>query len=119
MGQPSSILIALSYMYLHYASHSSRLPFFGNTVALSYAVAAILSMSITPYTLIVLNSTNAAIFKRESEVSKAEKDGRAVEERSGDESAQVLLRRWAALNLGRVVLLLGSSVLGTWTTINN
>ncbi|KAE9371814.1 hypothetical protein N431DRAFT_426415 [Stipitochalara longipes BDJ] len=120
VGQPSSIVIALSYFYLAYASHSSSLShFLGNTVAVSYTVAGLLSMSIAPYTLTVLMPTNLAILAREEEVSRAEKEGKSVEPKKGEESAQVLLKRWAVLNLGRMVLLLGSAVLGTWTTINN
>ena len=119
VGQPVSIIIPVSYLYLAYASHSSSSsPFFSNKVALSYAAAAALCLSIPPYTITVLKSTNVAIFKRAEEVTKGEKEGRAVEARKGEESAQDLLRRWALLNLGRVVLLLASALLGTWTTIN-
>jgi hypothetical protein len=119
VGQPGGIVIALSYFYLAYASHtSSSLPFTSNVNGISYAVSGLLSIGIVPYTLTVLMPTNLAIFKREEEVSKAEKEGKSVQASAGEGSAQDLLKRWAALNLGRAFLVTASAVLGVWTTVN-
>jgi hypothetical protein len=119
VGQPGGIVIALSYFYLAYASHtSSAVPFTSNFTSISYAVSGLLSIAIVPYTLTVLMPTNLAIFKLEEEVSRAEKEGKSVQASAGEETAQVLLKRWAALNLGRAFLVTASAVLGVWTTIN-
>lgn len=119
VGMPGGIVTALTYFYLAYATHtSSASSFLSDTTSIRYAVAGILSVGIVPFTLVFLNSTNVAIFKREEEVSKAEREGKSVQARAGEESAQDLLRRWGTLNLGRAVVMLGSAVLGAWTTIN-
>ena len=85
---------------------------------MGYLVAGALSVGIIPYTLTVLMGTNLKIFGREEEVSKAEKEGKSRQASAGEESAQVLLRRWAVLNLGRAALMSASAVVGVWTTVN-
>jgi Anthrone oxygenase len=114
---PCAFLSSLSFFYLAYSTHSSN-PFSGSGDAVAYAVAGALSIGIIPVTLVVLLPTNNKLERKEEEVRGLEKEDEVVEG-LGEETAHVLVDRWATLNLWRVGMVITASVIGIWTSISN
>lgn len=77
-----------------------------------------MAVSIVPYTLVFMRSTNEKLTAKHAEVRTVEKFDEAVEVQRGPETAHRLLDNWGLLNLGRGALLTFSGVLGLWTALN-
>ena len=91
---PLAILSSSIFFYLASQSRSSLAEnrFWG------YIAAGVLALCIVPYTMIFMGSTNGRLLAREG--------------------GHDLVRRWATLNLGRSVVLVGSAVVGGWSVVN-
>lgn len=83
-----------------------------------YALAGVMTVSIVPYTLLVMESVNAKL------MAKAEAmEGMDVEDEATEvgmlkgESAKELVDWWGVLNLGRGVFPLLGACLGAWASL--
>lgn len=90
-----AITVALSHLYSAYATENRR----NNRTW--YLAAALLAVSIIPYTLLTMRPTNDKLLSAAAGISKY-----------GADEITHLINRWAALNLGRSLLPLASAVVG-------
>ncbi|KAH8698788.1 hypothetical protein BGW36DRAFT_448809 [Talaromyces proteolyticus] len=103
---PIAILITSSFLYLAWATRSGG-PFFRqarSSCARFYFAAALLTLSIVPFTLILMNSTNTALRKLAASSEESS--------RNADVQSASLLERWVTLNGIRGLLPLAGSVVG-------
>ncbi|KAK2616769.1 hypothetical protein QQS21_000381 [Conoideocrella luteorostrata] len=97
-----AVATALSYSY---ASYSSR----GQSVSRPYLVAAGLVVSIIPFTLLFMSSTNAALMEAASGASSL--DGAQISD---------LIKKWGLLNMVRSLFPLAGGVVaftGLWSNV--
>lgn len=83
-----------------------------------YLASALLAIGIVPYTVLFLRATNEKLLKREEETRSFGPADTIVEVGLGGESAHQLVDRWASLNLGRALMLVVSTALGTWSALS-
>jgi len=107
---PLAALSAVCYFYLAYTSPKSK--FYG------YLIAGALSVSIVPYTLAVMLPTNKKLLAKVDDMKMLGIKDEVVEVGLGNETAHKLVDYWGVLNLGRAVLLIVGSLVGTWTALN-
>lgn len=89
--------------------HSVVLPVVGVVSSRSlYAAAAALVPSIVPYTIVTMVGINDKL------MAKAQDGGKTA---VSDAETRELLRRWARLNYGRMVIVLAGSLLGCVATV--
>ncbi|CEJ54946.1 hypothetical protein PMG11_01232 [Penicillium brasilianum] len=103
---PVAIVVAASFIYSAW-SVNSRPPLFQQTAYSRiglFSVAAILTLSIVPYTLIAMSSTNNALLRLAA--SKEELLDR------DSEQAKYLLEKWKKLNSFRSLLPLAGAMVG-------
>ena len=85
-----------------------------------YALAALVTISVVPYTLLAMVSTNRKLLGKTSPAGASESvsgNHEREEVSNNDESAKELLARWRLLNFGRGVLPLLGTSLGLYATI--
>ncbi len=119
-----SILAGLSYAYLAYHKY------YNNTLPLSstrtigsggsgwelYATAAVLTMSIAPYTFAFMLGTNAQLYEQ-CEQMEGFAIGEEVEVKGKRENARQLLDWWGVLNAGRGIGPLFGALVGVWASV--
>lgn len=84
-----------------------------------YALAALTTVSIVPYTLVAMGSTNKSLLSKAAEADAQQtdtEDGISKEESENEESAKELVARWRLLNFVRGVLPLVGTSLGIYAT---
>ncbi|KAI9838843.1 MAG: hypothetical protein M1819_004049 [Sarea resinae] len=84
-----------------------------------YAVAAVATVAIAPYTLLVMAPTNDSLHQKEQEL-KGQGLAEDVKEGAlglGGESTKALLDRWGTLNLIRGVFPLVGAAAAVWATL--
>ena len=107
---PFAALSAACYFYLAYTSPKPKL--------YGYLIAGALSVGIMPYTLAVMLPTNKKLLAKVDNTKTLGIKDEVVEVGLGNETAHKLVDYWGVLNLGRVVLLVVGSLVGTWTALN-
>ena len=81
-----------------------------------YGLAAISTLSIIPYTLILMRGLNGKLIRKSNGLEKTSiKDIVGIED-ADEESAKQLIDWWATLNLGRGLLPLVGTILSSWAT---
>lgn len=96
-----AILSLLSYAYLAYSHYHEGREWKG------FITAALLTIGIAPFTLIVMARTNNTLI--------GVANGAVVS--VGDEAARQLVQKWGGLNLMRSLLPLAGSVVGLWSVL--
>ncbi|KAK2029968.1 DUF1772-domain-containing protein [Colletotrichum zoysiae] len=96
-GPKVALVTFLSFAYAAYDHHTR------GAVWKPYATAAVLSLTIAPFTLVFMSSTNNALMA----------GAQGVETLSLSETTE-LLTRWQILNLVRSLISLASAGLGLW-----
>jgi hypothetical protein len=110
-----ALVSAVTYAWLSYKLYGTL----NHPKAEIYAISAILTLGIVPYTIIGMMPTNKKLLKKCEEMK-----GMSVEEKATEvgfargESTKELVDRWGMLNLGRGALPLVGAVLGLWTTLD-
>jgi hypothetical protein len=76
-----------------------------------YSVAAFLTISIVPYTLATMSTTNNALLARA--------EGKSADDASShtDTELESLLQKWTSLNAGRSLLPLTAGLVGIFATL--
>lgn len=83
-----------------------------------YALAALMTVSIVPYTLLVMSDVNAKLMAKAEEMESLDAKDEVTEiGMPKGESAKELVDWWAVLNLGRGVFPLLGAVLGAWASL--
>lgn len=83
-----------------------------------YAVSALLTICIVPYTLLFMVATNKKLVSKEEETSSLSLTEMVKEaEVTEGESTKMLVDRWATHNLIRSTFPLAGAVLGLWTSL--
>ncbi|KAH8899427.1 DUF1772-domain-containing protein [Thozetella sp. PMI_491] len=98
---PTAVASLLGYAYLAYDAHARGQGWKG------YAAAGLLTVSIVPFTLIVLDPTNRALTAVANGSIKL----------LGEEGTKVLLQKWARINFFRSLLTLSGSLIGFWSLL--
>ena len=101
---PIAAVVAGSFSYLAWTLRSVP----GNKAGL-YGVAAVMTIAIVPWTLLLMNPTNRSLI---------EKAGAAVELKGDEEEVQGLLRRWGNLNGIRSLFPLVGGVAGALAVLS-
>lgn len=84
----------------------------------AYVVAGVLGVGIVPYTFAVLMPTNKRLLGMVEVQGKVELSASdLVVKEEGERSAHQLVDWWGVLNLGRGLILVGSGVLGVWSSL--
>ncbi len=96
-----AILSLLGYVYLAYSHYHEGREWRG------FAVAALLTIGIAPFTLIAMAPTNNTL------IGVANGAITSV----GDEAARQLVEKWGGLNLTRSLLPLAGSIVGLWSLL--
>jgi hypothetical protein len=111
---PFAALSAACYFYLAYSlpSPAAKFKLYG------YIAAGALTVGIVPYTLLVMMDTNKKLLAKVEETKTLGVKDEVVEVGLGNETAHKLVDNWGVLNLGRAVLLITGSLVGTWTALN-
>ena len=84
-----------------------------------YAVSAICTFGIWPYTIFGMMPTNKKLFKKYDDMK-----GLGITEKATEvglakgESTKELVQRWGMLNIGRGMFPLVGAILGLWSTLN-
>ena len=82
-----------------------------------YGLAAFSTLSIIPYTLLMMKGVNDKLTSKADNTKAMSLDKIVAEEDKGDESAKELIDWWATLNLGRGLLPLLGATVGAWATM--
>ena len=104
LGPGTGLISSLSSFYLAYALSEPK-----------YAAAGGLALGIVPYTLLVMRTTNSALFAKEKklkEIRQGEKVSE-VEERE----VRDLVSFWGQANLVRGIFPLAGALVGLWTVL--
>lgn len=116
VAPPIAIASSASYAYLAMMLYNAPLSV-NHPRGELYALAALLTVSIVPYTLFVMKDVNAKLMARAEEASLDVKNEVTEIGMPKGESAKELLDWWAVLNLGRGVFPLLGAVLGAWASL--
>ncbi|KAK0509279.1 hypothetical protein JMJ35_008650 [Cladonia borealis] len=109
-----SALSALSYAFLSYRLYGTL----NHPKAEMYALSALLTVAIVPYTAIGMQPTNKKLKKKLEEMKGLDIGEKATEiGLAKGESAKELLDWWATLNFGRGIFPLVGAILGMWATL--
>ncbi|KAI9658313.1 MAG: hypothetical protein M1821_002446 [Bathelium mastoideum] len=99
----------LAFTYLAVKSYPVTVPFY------LYTAAAVLSPSIVPYTRLVMIPINRVLMAKADSSSASPAASDAVEKGIGSEGeTDELLKKWARLSYGRVVLQGAAALLALW-----
>ena len=91
----------------------------GDRVGRFYALAAIATASIVPYTLTVMRSINGTLHDKVNETKSLSLDEVLTEVGvTRGESTKQLVDHWGVLNFGRGLLPLVGSILGCWAALS-
>ena len=83
-----------------------------------YALSALFTLAIVPYTVLAMQPTNKKLGRKLEEMKGLDIGEKATEiGLAKGESAKELLDWWATLNLGRGLFPLVGSILGLWATL--
>jgi Domain of unknown function (DUF1772) len=113
---PLAGVCASSFLYLAYEVHKHNTP---NVVPYKwkmYAMSALLTLGIVPYTLLIMQPTNRKLESKEKETRSLAVTDTIVEAGLGEETAHALVDKWATMNIGRAALLSLAAVLAAWAT---
>ncbi|MCJ1257721.1 hypothetical protein MMC24_005547 [Lignoscripta atroalba] len=114
---PLAAMSSLSFAYLAYQSQASPLSTDDSRAQL-YALAALATLCIVPYTLVFMRSVNAKLLAKAGQTSianlKEDIDEGAVLE---GESVKELVDWWAVLNFGRGIFPMVGAVLGLFASL--
>lgn len=81
-----------------------------------YGLAALSTLSIIPYTLIVMRDVNGKLLNKANDLKTMSLDDIITNLNDSEESAKELIDWWATLNLGRGLLPLVGTIVGAWAT---
>ncbi|KAK4691861.1 hypothetical protein P7C71_g5232, partial [Lecanoromycetidae sp. Uapishka_2] len=110
-----AIVSACTYFWLSWSLYGGL----NHPKAEMYALSAICTLGIWPYTIFGMMSTNKKLFKKYEEMKGLSLSEKATEVGlPKGESTKELVDRWGALNVGRGFLPLVGAVLGLWATLN-
>lgn len=110
-----ALLSAISYGFLSYKLYGGL----NHPKAEIYALSALATMCIWPYTILGMMPTNKKLFKKYADLK-----GLSVEEKVTElglakgESTKELVDRWGMLNLGRGMFPLVGAILALWATLS-
>ena len=110
-----ALVSVFSYAFLSYRLYRTL----NHPKAEMYAISAIATLGIWPYTIFGMMPTNKKLLQKNEELK-----GLSVEEKAAEvglakgESTKELVDRWGMLNFGRGMLPLVGAVLGLWTSLN-
>ena len=82
-----------------------------------YGLAALSTLSIIPYTLLIMRGVNEKLISKANDTMTMSSDDIVVNQGDGEESAKELIDWWAILNLGRGLLPLLGTAVGAWATL--
>lgn len=115
VGPPTSLVAAFSYGYLAYKQYNTPLST-NHPRGELYAIAALLTVCVAPYTLLFMLGTNGKL-QDACEEMQGFAVGEEVEAKGKRESARQLLDWWGVLNAGRASMSLVAAVLGSWASL--
>lgn len=107
-------LSVLSYSFLSYRLYGTL----NHPKAEIYALSALFTLAIAPYTVLAMQPTNKKLKGKLDEMKGLDIGEKATEiGLAKGESAKELLDWWATLNFGRGLFPLVGSILGLWATL--
>ena len=110
---PFAMLSSAAFGYLAYRLSKTL----NQTKGELYGLAAISTLSIVPYTLILMRGVNGKLISKSDHPKNMGLDDTAANvSKDGEESAKELIDWWATLNVGRGLLPLVGTIIGTWAT---
>ncbi len=81
-----------------------------------YGLAALSTLSIVPYTLIIMRGVNAKLISKADDLRARSTDDIVANTDEEKRSAKELIDWWATLNFGRGLLPLMGTIVGAWAT---
>lgn len=117
VAPPIAVVSSASYGYLAMKLYNAPLSV-NHPRGELYALAALLTGSVMPYTLFVMKDVNAKLMAKAEETERLDAKDEVTEIKTPKgESAKELVDWWAVLNLGRAVFPLLGAVLGAWASL--
>ena len=111
-AQPIAILSSAAFGYLAYKLAKTL----NQTKGELYGLAAISTLSIVPYTLVLMRGVNGKLINKSEGSKSMSVDELLSDLNANEESAKQLIDWWATLNVGRGLLPLVGTIVGTWAT---
>ena len=109
-----ALLSSATYGFLSYRLYGTL----NHQKAELYALSAAFILSIWPWTLLLMSSTNGKLFKKYEEAKEPNAHEKLAEVGVAEgETTKELIKKWGALNIGRGVLPFLGAVLGTWASL--
>jgi hypothetical protein len=111
---PFAAASALAFSFLSYKFYGTL----NHPKAELYALSALLTIGIVPYTLIAMVPTNNKLMRKAEDARALSAEAMIAEsEDPREKSAKELLDLWATHNLARGMFPLAGAILGLWTTL--
>lgn len=113
---PLALTSALSFSFLSYKLYGTL----NQPKAELYALSALLTIGIVPYTLLAMLPTNNKLMRNAEEAEAMTPEEQIMEVKDSERrSTKQLLDLWATHNLVRGMFPLAGSVLGLWTAVRS
>ena len=109
---PIAMLSSAAFGYLAYRWAKTL----NQTKGELYGLAAISTLSIIPYTLVLMRGVNGKLVRKSDDLKKMSVHEIIGIEDANEESAKQLIDWWGMLNLGRGLLPLVGTIVGSWAT---
>ncbi|MCJ1411515.1 hypothetical protein MMC19_005605 [Ptychographa xylographoides] len=110
---PFTIAVTLSFAYLAYVFNDTRLRA-GGPKCQYYVGAALATLSIIPYTLVLMKETNSKLILKAAEADKVDvKDDIAHAGVAKNDDTRELMNNWISFNTFRCIFPLTACALGT------
>ena len=117
LAPPVAIVSSASFSYLAIKLYNAPLSV-NHPRGELYTLAAVMTVSILPYTLLVMKNVNAKLLAKAEEMESLDAKDKVTEVGLPQgETAKELLDWWGVLNLGRAVFPLLGAVLGIWASL--
>jgi hypothetical protein len=109
---PIAMLSSAAFAYLAYKLSKTL----NQTKGELYGLAALSTLSIMPYTLVVMRGVNGKLLNKANDLKAMSLDDIATNLNDSEESAKELIDWWGTLNFGRGLLPLVGTIVGAWAT---
>jgi Domain of unknown function (DUF1772) len=98
--------------YLSYAMYSGPYSSFAGTL---YLIGGISAFAIIPWTILIMNGTNAKLFDKSTQVKGLDwRDLPGKEAGIASDSTHKLIKSWGSMNIARTIMLAVTIFVSTW-----
>lgn len=109
---PVAMFSSAAFAYLAYKLSKTL----NQTKGELYGLAALSTLSIVPYTLVLMRSVNGKLLNKANDLKDMSLDDIVTNLNDSEESEKELIDWWGTLNFGRGLLPLVGTMVGAWAT---